>query len=275
MTNNREYTNEEISIALKKIRNRLNKGIVTIDDYRILKYFLLPYVSKIISREPEYISIDKESLNTDIEDTYEEYVDPYKLDSEIKLLIQSIYHAGLLNKFSFRNSEYIVNNSPLLPLMLADGDDSMIKAKPNFEYLTLCMMHREKTPSLKISDLKNIYYCFGCGAGGSVMAFFNSRKDMNTKKTLELLSQIYLYNVPNMKEIDSSIIKHYQDYIISDRYKEIVEMGYEKNKGLALNDEIYKKRCDTIERIRNHEYDSNFVYDVPQKSIRIRPGRFN
>ena len=270
MTNNREYTNEEISIALKKIKSRLNIGIITIDDYKMLKYLSL-CTSKIISRLPEHIIIDEESLDTHVEDTYEKYVDPYELRSKIESLIQSIYYTGLLNKFSFRNSEYIVNNSPLLPLMLADGDDSMVKAKPNFEYLTLCMIHHEKTPSLRISDLKNIYYCFGCGAGGSVMAYFN----YNSKEILELLSQIYLYNVPNMKEIDSSIIKHYQDYIISDRYKEIVEMGYEKNKGIALNDEIYKKRCDTIERIRNHEYDPNFVYDVPQKSIRVRPGRFN
>ena len=38
MTNNREYTNEEISIALKKIRDRLNTGIITIGDYKMLKY---------------------------------------------------------------------------------------------------------------------------------------------------------------------------------------------------------------------------------------------
>ena len=28
----------------------------------------------------------------------------------------------------------------------------------------LCFFHNEKTPSMKINDEKNSYYCFGCGA---------------------------------------------------------------------------------------------------------------
>ncbi|WP_146742164.1 CHC2 zinc finger domain-containing protein, partial [Lonsdalea populi] len=37
------------------------------------------------------------------------------------------------------------------------------------DYVTLCPFHQEKTPSMVISPDKNLYHCFGCNAGGSVL----------------------------------------------------------------------------------------------------------
>lgn len=39
------------------------------------------------------------------------------------------------------------------------------------EYLGLCPFHNEKTPSLNVNKTKQIFKCFGCGAGGDVFDF--------------------------------------------------------------------------------------------------------
>jgi len=38
-------------------------------------------------------------------------------------------------------------------------------------YVGRCPFHQEKTPSFTVSQEKQMYYCFGCGAGGNVFTF--------------------------------------------------------------------------------------------------------
>ena len=43
--------------------------------------------------------------------------------------------------------------------------------KKGSSYFGLCPFHNEKSPSFSVSRDKQMYYCFGCGAGGNVFTF--------------------------------------------------------------------------------------------------------
>jgi DNA primase len=43
--------------------------------------------------------------------------------------------------------------------------------KKGANYFGLCPFHNEKSPSFSVSPGKQMYYCFGCGAGGNVFNF--------------------------------------------------------------------------------------------------------
>ena len=43
--------------------------------------------------------------------------------------------------------------------------------KKGSSYFGLCPFHNEKSPSFSVSRQKQMYYCFGCGAGGNVFNF--------------------------------------------------------------------------------------------------------
>ena len=43
--------------------------------------------------------------------------------------------------------------------------------KQGRNYIGLCPFHGENTPSFSVSSDKQVYHCFGCGAGGNVFSF--------------------------------------------------------------------------------------------------------
>lgn len=53
----------------------------------------------------------------------------------------------------------------------------------------LCPFHREKSPSFHVSPQKQAYYCFGCGAGGSVFKFVMEYERVDFATAVRRLAQ--------------------------------------------------------------------------------------
>ena len=56
-------------------------------------------------------------------------------------------------------------------------------------FLGLCPFHKEKTPSFSVSPDKQIFHCFGCGAGGDVISFICKMENINYKEAIEFLAE--------------------------------------------------------------------------------------
>lgn len=58
------------------------------------------------------------------------------------------------------------------------------------DFVTLCPFHREKTPSCVISPARNLYHCFGCDAGGSVLDWLQHTERLTYPQTLVRLRDL-------------------------------------------------------------------------------------
>ena len=61
--------------------------------------------------------------------------------------------------------------------------------KKGSSYFGLCPFHNEKSPSFSVSRDKQMYYCFGCGAGGNVFTFVMEYENYSFTEALQFLAQ--------------------------------------------------------------------------------------
>ena len=61
--------------------------------------------------------------------------------------------------------------------------------KKGSSYFGLCPFHNEKSPSFSVSPGKQIYYCFGCGAGGNVISFVMQYENYTFQEAVKFLAQ--------------------------------------------------------------------------------------
>uniref|UniRef100_UPI003AEFDD7F CHC2 zinc finger domain-containing protein n=1 Tax=Gallintestinimicrobium sp. TaxID=2981655 RepID=UPI003AEFDD7F len=60
--------------------------------------------------------------------------------------------------------------------------------KKGSSYFGLCPFHNEKSPSFSVSRGKQMYYCFGCGAGGNVFTFIMEYENYSFPEALKMLA---------------------------------------------------------------------------------------
>ncbi len=60
--------------------------------------------------------------------------------------------------------------------------------KKGSSYFGLCPFHNEKSPSFSVSRDKQMYYCFGCGAGGNVFTFLMEYENFSFVEALKFLA---------------------------------------------------------------------------------------
>ena len=68
--------------------------------------------------------------------------------------------------------------------------------KTGRNFVGLCPFHSEKTPSFTVSPEKQIFYCFGCGAGGNIFSFLMKNDGLAFPEAARSLARRYSIDIP-------------------------------------------------------------------------------
>ena len=108
---------------------------------------------------------------------------------------------------------------------LISNDVELKKAGANFK--GLCPFHSENTPSFNVSQTKQFYHCFGCGASGDAIKYLREAHGLTFMDAIEKLASIA--NV----EIPKTLNKENSDFVnlfnINDQVKNYFKKCLEKN----------------------------------------------
>lgn len=119
--------------------------------------------------------------------------------------------------------------------------------KKGSTYFGLCPFHNEKTPSFSVSPNKQMYYCFGCGAGGNVITFLMEYENYTFPEALEVLANRIGIELPKQEmtaeqrkasdkrarllEVNKEAAKYFYTLLRSERGTRAHE--YFRNRGLS------------------------------------------
>lgn len=120
-------------------------------------------------------------------------------------------------------------------------------------YFGLCPFHNEKTPSFSVTPGKQMYYCFGCGAGGNVFNFIMEYENYTFGEALKHLADragVELPQIEYSKEVREKaqeraelleINKQAAQYFYYQLRTEKGAQGYQYLAGRGLSEETMRK----------------------------------
>mgnify|MGYP004686856761 FL=1 len=120
-------------------------------------------------------------------------------------------------------------------------------------YFGLCPFHNEKTPSFSVTPSKQMYYCFGCGAGGNVFNFVMEYENYSFGEALSHLAERAGVELPKIEYSKAArekaerratlleINKTAAQYFYYQLRRENGKAAYEYLTGRGLSEETIKK----------------------------------
>ena len=79
--------------------------------------------------------------------------------------------------------------------------------KKGANHFGLCPFHNEKSPSFSVSQGKQMYYCFGCGAGGNVITFLQQYENASFQEAVKMLADRAGIKLPEAEYSEAARVK--------------------------------------------------------------------
>ena len=79
----------------------------------------------------------------------------------------------------------VIQRTDLVELI---GQDVRLR-RTGSSYVGLCPFHSEKTPSFHVTPAKQLYYCFGCHAGGNAITYMMEYHNYTFVEAVRILAE--------------------------------------------------------------------------------------
>ena len=168
--------------------------------------------------------------------------------------------------------------------------------KKGANYFGLCPFHNEKSPSFSVSPGKQMYYCFGCGAGGNVYTFIQEYENYTFPEAVKMLADRAGVNLPEIEyseearkaeskrskllEINREAAKYFYFQL---RAKQ-GEIGYNYLRNRELTDETIKKfglgfanktSNDLVQYLRSKGYSQELIHEAGLCNVDEKHGMYD
>jgi len=87
------------------------------------------------------------------------------------------------------------------------SDYVALNKKSGNNFFGLCPFHPEKSPSFSVNTNKQIFYCFGCHAGGDVFTFIQRQEGVSYPEAIRLLAKRAGIVIPEADAEDATVAK--------------------------------------------------------------------
>lgn len=165
--------------------------------------------------------------------------------------------------------------------------------KKGSSYFGLCPFHNEKSPSFSVSPGKQMFYCFGCGAGGNVFTFVMKYENYTFQEAIKMLAERAGVNLPEIEyseeakrkedkrtkllEINKEAAKYFYYQLRSERGK----IGLDYLKGRQLSEDTMKQfglgfsnvtSDDLVKYLKKKGYEDQLIQEAGLASFDERYG---
>lgn len=155
--------------------------------------------------------------------------------------------------------------------------------KKGSSHFGLCPFHNEKSPSFSVSQSKQMYYCFGCGAGGNVFTFVMEYENYSFQEAIKMLADRAGVSLPEVEYGEEArqrdgkrnrlleINKEAAKYFFYQLRTEKGQAGYQYLRKRELSDETIKKfglgfanvtSNDLVQYLKSKGYEDNLVQEA-------------
>src|ERR1043166_4292676 len=134
--------------------------------------------------------------------------------------------------------------------------DYVTLKKKGANWMACCPFHQEKTPSFSVNPSKNIFYCFGCGKGGSVFNFVMEMESVSFPEAIRVVAEKAGVPLPALVEDkkfearrkeaeENPEARAAREYVegrgITDETRRVFHLGYAPNSWDALGGYLKSK----------------------------------